>query len=159
MMSANKELDLEQITDLINKFVKFSIAKTPFLDIFEPGAITIRPTGNPTSHKFLEEMQASGEYLPESSELLSIDKIDVCEGPSVSSTCMAYAVFTHHAKFTFKGTPNDDLAVWTIVAKKSGTSGRSCMHSKARAASPTSPSLTLATCKTILLWTQQSRLL
>jgi hypothetical protein len=118
-MSANKELDIEQITNLINKFANMSIAKTPFLEIYEPGAITIRPSGNPMSHEFLEEMQSSKDYLPESSEILSIDKIDVCDGPSVS-TGMAYAIFTQHYKFTFKGTQNDDVAVWTIVAKKSG---------------------------------------
>jgi ketosteroid isomerase-like protein len=120
-MSANKELEIEQITDLINKLVNMRIAKTPFLDIWAPGAITIRPTGNPMGQKLWEEMQASEDVVFESSELLNIDKIDVCEGASsVSSTSMAYAIFTAHSKFTYKGTHNDDVAVFTIIAKKNG---------------------------------------
>jgi hypothetical protein len=117
-MSANKELELEQITGLINKFANMTTAKTPFLDIFAPGAITIRPTGNPMGQSLWEEMRASEDVVPVSNELLNIEKIDVCEGPSIS-TGMAYAIFTVHSKFTYKGTDNDDVAVFTIVAKKS----------------------------------------
>jgi hypothetical protein len=119
-MSANKELELEQIADLINKFVNVFITKTPSQeDIFAPGAISIMPSGNPMSQKIWEEMQAKEDVLYESNELLNIDKIDVCEGASVS-TGMAYAIFTTHGKFTYKGTHNDDVSVYTIVAKKSG---------------------------------------
>jgi ketosteroid isomerase-like protein len=118
-MSFKKELEVEQITQLINKYVNMSIAKTLYLDIYAPGAILIRPTGNPIGQKTWEEMQASKDVVPGSSELLNIDKIDVFEGTSVS-TGMAYAIFTDHSKFTYKGTPNDDVAVHTIVAKKSG---------------------------------------
>jgi hypothetical protein len=50
---------------------------------------------------------------------LNIEKIDVFEGTTIS-TGMVYAVFTTHSKFTYKGTNNDDVAVFTIVTKKSG---------------------------------------
>jgi ketosteroid isomerase-like protein len=120
-MSANKELllEVEQITELINKYVNMTIAKTPYLDVFAPGAFMIRPTGNPLGQKLWEEMRASEDVVPGSSELLNIDKIDVFEGTTVS-TGMAYAIFTAHSKFTYKGTHNDDVAVFTIVTKKSG---------------------------------------
>eukprot|EP00978_Attheya_sp_CCMP212_P021042 scaffold61035_cov54-Attheya_sp.AAC.2 len=119
-MSANKELDVEQITQLINKYVHMHIAKTPYLDVFAPGAILIRPTGNPMDQKLWEKMQVSEDIVPGPSELLNIAKIDVFEGTSSVSTGMAYAIFTEYSKFTYKGTHNDDVSVYTIVAKKSG---------------------------------------
>jgi hypothetical protein len=118
-MSANKELEVEKVTQLINKYVNMSIAKTPYLDIYAPGAVLIRPSGNPIGQKLWEEMQASEDVVPGSSELLSIEKIDIFEGTSVSSG-MAYAIFTSHSKFTYKGTHNDDVAVFIIVMKKIG---------------------------------------
>ena len=57
-MSANKELELEQVTDLINKkFVKAEEGNTTtFRDVYAPGALIIRPSGNPLSQKVWEEM-------------------------------------------------------------------------------------------------------
>jgi hypothetical protein len=63
-MLANKELEVEQITQLINKYVNMSNAKTLYLDIYAPGAILIRPTGNPIGQKKWEEMQASEDVVP-----------------------------------------------------------------------------------------------
>jgi hypothetical protein len=119
MSAINKELEVEKIKDLIHKYVHMYTDKATFLDVFAPGAITIRPTGNPYGQKIWEEMEASDDISIEVHELLSIARIDVSEGTSVS-TGMAYAIFTTHGKFTYKGTLNDDVAVWTIVAKKSG---------------------------------------
>ena len=118
IVSFRKELEVDQITQLINKYVNMSISMTPWLDVFAPGAIMIRPTGNPIGQKLWEEMQASEDVGALSSELLNIDKIDVFEGTSVS-TGMACVIFTDHSKFTYKGTPNGDVAVHIIVAKKS----------------------------------------
>ena len=52
-MSANKELELEQVTDLINKkFVKAEEGNTTtFRDVYAPGDLIIRPSGNPLSQK------------------------------------------------------------------------------------------------------------
>ena len=33
---------------------------------------------------------------------------------------MGYVVFTSKSKFSYKGTPNEDLAVFTLVLKKTG---------------------------------------
>jgi hypothetical protein len=137
-MSANKELELEQITNLINKFVNFSMTKTPFQDIFAPGAISIRPTGNPMSQKLWEELQANKDVVFESNELLNIEKIDVCEGASVS-TGMAYAIFTAHGKFTYKGNFNDDVAVFTIVAKKSSDQWKIVQSQRSTGRKPDEP--------------------
>jgi ketosteroid isomerase-like protein len=120
-MSANKKEDVEQITDLIHKHVQMYIGKATFLDVFAPRAITIRATGNPMGQKLWEEMKASDDISYGTNELLSIDKIDVLSEETTSvSTGMAYAIFTTHSKFTYKGTHNDDVAVYTIIAKKSG---------------------------------------
>ena len=47
----------------------------------------------------------------ESSRLVSINKLQI-EGN------MAYVCYTSHGRFTYKGTPNDDVAVFTNVLQK-----------------------------------------
>jgi ketosteroid isomerase-like protein len=135
-MSANNkelELELEQIKDLIHKFVnmEFSDNATSFLDVFAPEAIMIRPSGNPLGQKLWEEMHASKDIVRESNELLSIDKIEVLSNNddgtlsiSAGTPRMAYAIFITHTKFIYKGTPNDDVAVYSIVLTKKSDGGQ-----------------------------------
>ena len=47
----------------------------------------------------------------ESNELVSVNKLQVCGD-------MAYVCYTSHGKFNYKGTSNDDVAVFTSVLKK-----------------------------------------
>ena len=57
------------------------------------------------------EMRASPDVTVTSSQLLSVKKLEV-DGN------MAYAVYITHAVFDFKGTPNDDVAVYTSIFQK-----------------------------------------
>jgi ketosteroid isomerase-like protein len=127
MSANNKELELEQIKDLINKFMKMEDSEnaTSFLDVFAPEAIMIKPCGNPLGQKLWEERRLNKDIVHKSNELLSIDKMDVQSDDGTLSisagTRMAYAILTIHTKFIYKGTLNDDVAVYSIVlAKKSG---------------------------------------
>ena len=47
----------------------------------------------------------------ESNELVSINKLQVVGD-------MAYVCYTSHGRFNYKGTANDDVAVFTSVLKK-----------------------------------------
>ena len=87
-----------------------NIKKTPWSEVFAAGATVIRGTGNPLGEKLWNEMSASEDVFTESHDLI---KTHVCE----VTPEMGYAVFSSHSKFTYKGIPNDDLAVWTMVAK------------------------------------------
>ena len=59
------------------------------------------------------EMRASPDVTVKSSKLVSVNKLEV-DGN------MAYAVYVTHACFDFKGTVNDDIAVYTGVFQKGG---------------------------------------
>jgi hypothetical protein len=119
---------------LIEKFCAMATKKTPWSEIFVPGAIMIRATGNPISEKLWAEMQASEDVSTESHELVKTIVID-------ESPAMGYAVFTSRSKFTYKGTVNDDLAVWTMVAKPEDGEWKvvSCQRSTGRGPDDTPP--------------------
>ena len=73
--------------------------------------IFIRPTGNPLNMQQWDEMMNSDDVKMTYSKLLTINKLDIVGD-------MAYACYTSHTKFNFKGTENDDIAVFTGVFKK-----------------------------------------
>ena len=73
--------------------------------------VFIRPSGNPLDKKGWEEMMTNDDVKVESSELVSINKMSICG-------CCAYVCYTQHGKFNYKGTQNDDVAVFTSVMRK-----------------------------------------
>ena len=114
-LSMSAEGDL---TELVSKYIAMGVGgKQPsqISDLFTDDALFIRPTGNPMSMGMYKEMLSNADVNIDSNELLSIDRMDI-------SGDMAYVMFTAHGKFTFKGTPNDDVAVFTMIAKKFGDS-------------------------------------
>lgn len=74
------------------------------------GCLIIRNSGNPITPAMIKQMMAS-EGITSSGELIEIKTLDV-------GTDMAYATTMQGAKFTYKGTPNDDVFVFTYVFKK-----------------------------------------
>ena len=56
-------------------------------------------------------MMTNEDVNVESSKLVSINKL-LIEGN------MAYVCYISHGRFTYKGTPNDDVAVFTNVLQK-----------------------------------------
>ena len=73
--------------------------------------VFIRPSGNPLDKKGWEEMMSNTDVKVESSKLVSINKLSICG-------CCAYVCYTQHGKFNYKGTENNDVAVFTSVMKK-----------------------------------------
>ena len=75
------------------------------------GCVFIRPTGNPLTKDGWSEMMNNADVNVESNELLKVHKLQV-------SGNLAYACYTTHGKFSYKGQPNDDVAVLSTVFKK-----------------------------------------
>lgn len=73
----------------------------------------IRPSGNPMSMKMWKEMMLSDDVVATSDELQSVDSVKMIGGGNA-----AVATYVSHAKFTYKGTPNDDIAKFTAVFDK-----------------------------------------
>ena len=78
----------------------------------DENCIFIRPTGNPLNMTQWDEMMNSDDVKVIESKLLSVNKLEIQNN-------MAYACYTSHAKFNYKGNENDDIAVFTGVFKKS----------------------------------------
>lgn len=76
-------------------------------------AILIRPSGNPMGKEIWGQMASSDavEYI--SAELLEVNTVDIFAGGAA-----AVATYTTHDKFTYMGTPNDDIAKFTAVLEK-----------------------------------------
>ena len=72
----------------------------------------IRPSGNPISAKGFEEMMNSGDVVQEKAEITKIHRFEFL------SNNVAMCVFTLGAKFTYKGTLNEDLPTVTSIFKK-----------------------------------------
>jgi ketosteroid isomerase-like protein/quinol monooxygenase YgiN len=73
--------------------------------------VFIRPSGNPLDKKGWEKMMTNDDVKAISSKLLTIHKLAV-------GNTGAYVCYSSHAKFTYKGTENDDVAVFSSVMKK-----------------------------------------
>ena len=80
-------------------------------------AILIRPSGNPLPWTGLKDMWMSKDVNSEMSKLVSVDSMRIfADGKA------AVATYTCHDKFTYQGTPNDDIAKYTAVLEKVGDS-------------------------------------
>ena len=80
---------------------------------WKPDGIVIRPSGNPMDKKIWGQMLSSDAVNFISSELLELNSVDVFAGGAA-----AVATYTTHDKFTYMGTPNDDIAKFTLVLEK-----------------------------------------
>lgn len=73
--------------------------------------VFIRPSGNPLDVNGWNDMMENDDVTVESNELLTINKIRIEEN-------MAFVCYTSHGKFNYKGTDNDDIAVFTSILNK-----------------------------------------
>ena len=73
--------------------------------------VFIRPSGNPLDKKGWEKMMTNDDVKVNSSKLVSVNKLSICG-------CCAYVCYTQYGQFTYKGTENDDVAVFTSVMRK-----------------------------------------
>lgn len=73
--------------------------------------VFVRPTGNPLDMSGWDEMMTNTDVSVESNDLVKVNRLHV-------NGDMAYVCYTGHAKFNYKGTENDDVAVLTSVLER-----------------------------------------
>ena len=105
VMKTEEEKVRDVIDDMCNVDYKVAIKH------MHDDCVFIRPTGNPLNKKGWEEMMTNDDVKVESSKLVAVNKLSVCG-------CCAYVCYTQHGKFSYKGTSNDDVAVYTCVLRK-----------------------------------------
>lgn len=101
--------DREQIEDVVKDMCHKD--HTVGMKHMSDDCVFIRPSGNPLDKKTWDEMMTNGDVTVTTSELKSINKLHVVGD-------MAHVCYTSHGKFTYKGTENDDVAVFTSVIQK-----------------------------------------
>ena len=103
--------DQEAITNIINDMATLENGKLQGGTHMTDSCIFIRPTGNPLTKQAWQAMMDSPDVSITHSSLVGINKLEI-EGN------MAFACYTTHGKFSYKGTINDDIAVLTGVFRK-----------------------------------------
>ena len=104
----------EQIVFLLNELATPQKMGSFFVKNATSDFLFIRPSGNPITAKGFEEMMNSGDVVQEKAEITKIHRFEFL------SNDVVMCVFTLGAKFTYKGTFNDDLPTVTSIFKKIG---------------------------------------
>ena len=91
--------DADAVKSLLESFCS-DLTGTVFPSNAIPGALFIRPSGNPLK---AEDFTAfvNGDVVMQEMGMVKLHKLEV-------GTEMAWATMTQKAKFSYKGTPNDD---------------------------------------------------
>ena len=103
--------DKETIISLLNEFADPKRMASFFVDNATPDFLFIRPSGNPIDAEGFEKI-ISSDIVQEKAELTKIHRFE-----SLSENIIM-CIFTLGSKFTYKGTPNDDLPTVTSIFKK-----------------------------------------
>ena len=103
--------DKETILSLLNEFANPEKMASFFVDNATSDFLFIRPSGNPINAEGFEKM-VSGEVVQEKAEITKIHRLEFL------SDNVSLCIFTLNSKFTYKGTPNDDLPTVTSIFKK-----------------------------------------
>ena len=101
----------EKILELLNEFANPEKMASFFLNNATSDFLFIRPSGNPINAEGFEKM-ISGDVVQEKAEITKIHRLEFL------SDNVSLCIFTLGSKFTYKGTPNDDLPTVTSIFKK-----------------------------------------
>mmetsp|Transcript_19500 Transcript_19500/g.39742 ORF Transcript_19500/g.39742 Transcript_19500/m.39742 type:complete len:136 (+) Transcript_19500:48-455(+) len=77
--------------------------------------VFIRPSGNPLDMSSAKGMWLSEDVKTEAQALKSVDTVKV-----LSCGMAAVATYTAHEKFSYKGTPNEDIVKYSMTFEKVG---------------------------------------
>ena len=114
---SNNTAAIEQIKKLINEERAVPLTLKKDNDIFDqyyaPKGFVVRPSGNPMGKKTWIELANTPGVESKTEKILDIHEVHVS-----ASEDMAWAVYTVHSQFTFKGEDQDDIAVFTGVFTK-----------------------------------------
>ena len=103
--------DKETILSLLNEFANPEKMASFFVNNATSDFLFIRPSGNPINAEGFENM-ISGDVVQEKAEITKIHRLEFL------SENIVMCIFTLGSKFTYKGTPNDDLPTVTSIFKK-----------------------------------------
>ena len=103
--------DKETIISLLNEFANPETMASFFINNATSDFLFIRPSGNPINAEGFEKM-ISGDVVQEKAEITKLHRLEFLSGN------VAVCIFTLGSKFTYKGTPNDDLPTVTSIFKK-----------------------------------------
>ena len=103
--------DKETIISLLNEFANPGTMASFFINNATSDFLFIRPSGNPINAEGFEKM-ISGDVVQEKAEITKLHRLEFL------SDNVAVCIFTLGSKFTYKGTPNDDLPTVTSIFKK-----------------------------------------
>ena len=96
---------------MLNDFANPEKMASFFLKNATSDFLFIRPSGNPLTAEGFYKM-ISGDVVQEKAEITKIHRFEFL------SDNYAMCIFTLVSKFTYKGTPNDDLPTITSIFKK-----------------------------------------
>ncbi len=103
--------DKEIILSLLNEFANPEKMASFFINNATSDFLFIRPSGNPINAEGFEKM-ISCDVVQEKAEITKIHRLEFL------SENVSLCVFTLDSKFSYKGTPNDDLPTVTSIFKK-----------------------------------------
>ena len=103
--------DKKTILSLLNEFANPKKMASFFGENATPDFLFIRPSGNPIDAEGFKNI-ISGDIVQEKAEITKIHRLEFL------SNNVSLCIFTFGSKFTYKGTPNDDLPTVTSIFKK-----------------------------------------
>ena len=106
--------DKEKIESMLYELAKPEKMGSFFIDNASSDFLLIRPSGNPITAEGFFEMMNSGDVVQEKAEITKIHRFEFL------SDDVVMCIFTLGSKFTYKGTPNDDLPTVTSIFKRIG---------------------------------------
>ena len=109
--SAVASSDEQQVRDLLKRIHTYRPDDESYFELWK--GWTCRPSGNPASQEMMKAMMDSKDVTGVSGDLIDIKILDFSEDRT-----MAYSAVVASAAFSYKGTPNDDVYVFTNVFKK-----------------------------------------
>ena len=111
--------DKETILALLSEFANPEKMASFFVNNATSDFLFIRPSGNPIDAKGFKQM-ISGDVVQEKAEITKIHRFEFL------SENIVMCIFTLGSKFTYKGTPNDDLPTVTSIFKKLDNDWKIC---------------------------------
>ena len=103
--------DKESILLLLNDFADPEKMASFFVENGTSEFLFIRPSGNPIDAEGFKQILSS-DVVQEKAELTKIHRLEFL------SENIVMCIFTLSSKFTYKGTPNDDLPTVTSIFKR-----------------------------------------
>ena len=106
--------DKEKIESMLYELAKPEKMGSFFIDNASSEFLLIRPSGNPITAEGFYEMMNSGDVVQDKAEITKIHRFEFL------SDDVVMCIFTLGSKFTYKGTPNNDLPTVTSIFKRIG---------------------------------------